>query len=450
MKCLNNISYRGKGSINRTFNHCKQTNEILDDIIKCVFNNNNNNNNNNNDNILTNNNDVVIPLNNPNAKLFHDLKLVNTEAIPLTETIEPLTEPIPFIDNLNANPFATIRPPYNPQQVKRAYNVPTIRPSANKRKVIITIVTAFYNPNVKRNVDAFSARFGLPKCDLSVYNFAGNNFNLDWAIETTLDVEWAFAINPNVKIRVIFAKSDKFTDLFDAIKFANNRFNFSPAIDTDLLSMSWGTDDNVGFKDIQHYFTNPNVCYFAASGDSNNTSYPSVVSNVISVGGTRLALNSNGTRNTEIPWTKAGSGYALSSAKPNYQPILAINRNNARRMIPDVSGVADPETGVIVIASGSTFSVGGTSLSCPIIVGIVSLAIQQRINNDKPNLTSVTNVSSNSIKLQPLLYNISNKKIFHDIVKGKDGIYSATPGFDLASGLGVINGQNLINVIGNV
>ena len=43
-----------------------------------------------------------------------------------------------------------------------------------------------------------------------------------------------------------------------------------------------------------------------------------------------------------------------------------------------------------------------------------------------------------------------NKKIFHDIVKGKDGIYSATPGFDLASGLGVINGQNLINIIGNV
>ena len=40
MKCLNNISYRGKGSINRAFNHCKQTNENLDDIIKCVCNNN--------------------------------------------------------------------------------------------------------------------------------------------------------------------------------------------------------------------------------------------------------------------------------------------------------------------------------------------------------------------------------------------------------------------------
>jgi subtilase family serine protease len=444
MKCLNNISYRGKGSINRTFNHCKQINENLDDIIKCVCNKN--------DNVVDNLNVPTLnaPEDNIDAHLFHtQLKAINIEATPLTEPTS-LTGAMPFIDNLNANPFATIRPPFNPQQVKRAYNVPTIRPSANKRKVIITIVTAFYNPNIKSNVDAFSARFGLPKCDLSVYNFAGNNFNLDCAIETTLDVEWAFAINPNAKIRLILAKSNKFTDLFDAIKFANNRFNFSPPIDTDLLSMSWGADDNIGFKNITHHFTNPNVCYFAASGDSNNTSYPSVVSNVISVGGTRLALNSNGTRNAEIPWTKAGSGYALSSAKPNYQPILAFNINNARRMIPDVSGVADPETGVIVIASGSTFSVGGTSLSCPIIVGIVSLAIQQRINNNKSSLTSVTNVLSNSIKLQPLLYNISNKKIFHDIVKGKDGIYSATPGFDLASGLGVINGQNLINIIGNV
>ena len=81
---------------------------------------------------------------------------------------------------------------------------------------------------------------------------------------------------------------------------------------------------------------------------------------------------------------------------------------------------------------------------------MTSLAIQKRINTNKSILTSVTNILSNSKKLQPLLYNNSNKTMFYDIVTGKDGIYSATRGFDLASGLGTINCQNLINVIGNV
>ena len=437
MKCLNNISYRGKGSINRAFNHCKQTNENLDDIIKCVCNNN----------VIINAPTLNAPtLNNSldkiNAKLFHTLKLV--------DDYEPLIEPFVTIDNINASPHAIITPPYRPQQIKKVYNIPTIIPSINKRQVIITIIGAFHHPNLLSDMEAFSARFGLPKCDLNVYNLAGTNFNNDWALETTLDVQWAFAINPNAKIRVIEAKSNSFGDLFNAVKFANNRFNFSPAINTDVISMSWGIPDDVSFKNITHYFNNTNICYFASSGDSNTTSYPSVVSNVISVGGTKLVLNTNGSRNKEIPWSKGGSGYALSCAKPNYQPILSINTQNNKRIIPDITGVADPATGVLIIYNGSTFAVGGTSLSCPIIAGMTSLAMQKRINTNKSSLTSVTNILSNSKKLQPLLYNNSNKTMFYDIVTGKDGIYSATRGFDLASGLGTINCQNLINVIGNV
>lgn len=439
MKCLNSISYRGKGSINRTFKHCNQINANLDDVIKCVCKNDNKN-------------DIVIPLNNSltniSAKLFHtNLKLVDIEAVPLIDAV-PLIEDLN--DTIKASPFALISPPYKPQQIKKAYNIPIIAPLVNKRQVIITIIIAFHNPYLLSDMAAFSARFGLPNCDLNVYNLAGNSFNLDWATESALDVQWSFAINPNAKIRLIEAKSDKFVDLFDAIKFANNRFNFSPAIDTDIISMSLGAPDSIIFKNIPNYFNNTNVCYFAASGDSNTTSYPSVTTNVISVGGTRLLLNSDGTRNREIPWSKGGSGYSVSCPKPNYQPILPNNINNKRRMIPDVTGIAAPGTGAIIIFNGSAYSIGGTSLSCPIMAGMVSLAIQLRINTNKRNLTSVTNVLSNSIKLQPFLYNNLNKNIFYDIVTGKDGIYSATHGFDLASGLGVINCQRLINKIGNI
>jgi hypothetical protein len=76
---------------------------------------------------------------------------------------------------------------------------------------------------------------------------------------------------------------------------------------------------------------------------------------------------------------------------------------------------------------------------------MLSLAFQQRLNNNKRILTSINN-RPNSI--QPLLYSQLNKNTcFNDIVRGYAGQHKAIPGFDLASGLGSFNCKKMVDYL---
>lgn len=122
--------------------------------------------------------------------------------------------------------------------------------------------------------------------------------------------------------------------------------------------------------------------------------------------------------------------------------------------------VANSSTGVNIVYNGKWNRIGGTSVSCPLLAGIVSLANQQRFNSGKSPLTSVytqtptTNVTPTTIpsaNIQNYLYNTiyTNKQLysscFTDITKLRDGIYSACSGYDIATGLGSPNATNLCN-----
>ena len=309
------------------------------------------------------------------------------------------------------------------------------------RKSIITIIAAFNNPYLSRDVTRFGSYFGLPPCNLKIFNFS-KSFNANWASEVTLDVQWAYAINPYAEIRVIFAASDLWRDLFNAINFANNKRNFSPAIDTDVLSLSLGSKDNGGLARYNNYFNNSNTIYVASTGNTSVVSFPSSSTNVLAIGGTSLRLNSDNSRNNETVWSASGCGYSKSFPKPYYQPSLI---NNNLRSTPEVSCIADPRTGAIIIINGKLYSIGGTSLAAPVYAGMLSLLQQKRLNNRKSTYTSVLN-KTNSI--QPLLYNSSNKTCFFDVTSHSSGGYNAGVGFDIPSGLGVFNLTNVINSLG--
>ena len=361
-----------------------------------------------------------------------DTILQEDDTIPLDENIPMLRSFAPQANIISSGPFS-------PSQIKKAYSITNVSPLNGARKPIITIITAFYNPYLVNDVTAFGRYFGLPPCNLKLYNLARTNtFNSGWAIEVTLDVQWAYAINPNVEIRVIFANSNSWTDIFNAINFSNNKNNFSPAVDTDILSMSFGSTDNGGLSSYNNYFNNTNTLYVASSGDTPSVSFPSSCTNVLSIGGTSLRLNSDNSRNSETVWSSSGVGFSKSFPKPSYQPLL---RNTNLRITPDVSCLADPITGGIVIINGKLYTVGGTSLSAPIYAGMLSLVQQTRLNSKKTTYTSVSN-KSNSI--QPILYSNTNKTCYYDIVSGSSGGYSATTGFDIPSGLGVFNTTSII------
>ena len=331
--------------------------------------------------------------------------------------------------------------PFSPSQIKKAYSINNILPSSGVRKSIITIIAAFNNPYLVRDVSRFGSYFGLPPCNLKIFNFS-RRFNSSWAAEVTLDVQWAYAINPYAEFRVIFAASNNWNDMFRAVNFANNKNNFSPKIDTDVISMSFGTNDNGGLGSYNNYFTNSNTIYVASCGNTSVVSFPSSSTNVLSIGGTSIKLNSDNSRNSETVWSGSGCGYSKSFSKPYYQPSI---RNINLRTTSDVSCIADPKTGAIIIINGRLYSIGGTSLAAPIYAGMFSLLQQKRLNSKKSTYTSVLN-KTNSI--QPLLYNNSNNNCFYDVVSGSSAGYSAGVGFDIPSGLGVFNFANVINSLG--
>lgn len=405
------------GSTTRKFKYCNNNSPSLDITFDCVF------------------NGLYQPIN----QTFDPYHILNEEEIPL-EFIES-EENQPLTDSITPFNKAILRGPFSPSQIRTAYSVPTILPLAGIRRPIVTIISAFNNPYLINDVRTFGRVFGLPTCNLTVYNFS-RRFVTEWAIETTLNVQWVYALNPYAQIRVIQAASNSWQDIFNAINFANNKNNFNPRIDTDLVTMSFGIPDNGGLSSFDRYFTNPNTIYFAASGNSNTISFPSSCSNVIAVGGTTLNLNSDFTRALENTWSKTGCGFSKSFAKQSYQPTIQPNN---QRTTPDVSCVADSTTGCYVILNGRAYSIGGTSLASPVYAGMFSVLTQRRLNNRRSTYTSVLNRSNT---IQPLLYNSNNSNCFFDVINGSSGPYFAEPGFDIPSGLGVLNCNELIIKLG--
>ena len=92
------------------------------------------------------------------------------------------------------------------------------------------------------------------------------------------------------------------------------------------------------------------------------------------------------------------------------------------RTLPDISMDADPNTGANVYVDGTPETVGGTSLSSPLALGV-----WDRIESDH---------NESLLFASPLLYAENGTSAFHDITLGDTGPYPATPDYDLATGIG--------------
>ena len=115
------------------------------------------------------------------------------------------------------------------------------------------------------------------------------------------------------------------------------------------------------------------------------------------------------------------------------------------RAAPDVSFLADPNTGVLVFDSfdagpGGAYEVGGTSLSSPAWAGLFAIADQIRASH---GLTPL----SGSTQTLPTLYQMATNSTaytndFHDVTTGNNNNasnsagFAAGPGYDLVTGLG--------------
>jgi subtilase family serine protease len=330
---------------------------------------------------------------------------------------------------------------YTPAQIRQAYGF--AQQTGTGKGQTIAIVDAFDDPKITSDLDTFSKTFGLPQTKAGTFTFsvayAGGTKpapDANWAVEISLDVEWAHAIAPNANILLVEANTNSFVDMYAAVDYAVGQ-------GAKVVSMSWGASDGSGDGDAANdkHFNIPGVTFLAATGDGGGSViYPAASPYVVSVGGTTLTLDGQNNRSAETAWSSGGGGVSSIEAEPGYQTSFHLGLTG--RGTPDVAYDADLNTGVRVydtygFRKGSWLVVGGTSVGTPQWAALVALA----------NAGRTTPLTSTDLTTSPIYTaatgstNYSNN--YFDVTTGSNG-YPAGTGYDLATGLGSPKANNLV------
>jgi subtilase family serine protease len=312
-----------------------------------------------------------------------------------------------------------------PAEVKGAYNLP-----AAGGKGTIAIIDAYDAPTIEGDLGVFSQAFGLPACTTKNGCFEKHKMaasvaaDSGWALEASLDVEWAHAIAPQAKILLVEAQTPSGANLLAAVDYAAARK------DVVAVSMSWGGEEFADEISLDsHFMSKYGAAFFASSGDDGaGASWPAASPNVIGVGGTKLAFSKAGNFGAETAWTGSGGGVSAYETEPDYQAAFQIPRAQSKRAIPDVSYAADPQSGFPIYKTTGTskknwYVVGGTSAGAPQWAAIRALG--------------------GSVSLSRLYSDKSaedNLKYFRDITSGANGdctyYCTARKRYDYVTGLG--------------
>lgn len=325
---------------------------------------------------------------------------------------------------------------YIPSQIKTAYGINQLTATGSGQT--IAIVDAYGSPTITNDLAVFCQQFGLPAANLTIaYPGGKTTTNSGWALETSLDVEWAHAIAPDAKILLVAAKSASISDLITAIDYATSQ-------GAQVVSNSWGGNEFSSEASYESHFQHTGVVYMASSGDNGaGVEWPAASPNVLAVGGTTLNLGSNSNYLSETGWSGSGGGLSAYMSMPSYQSNWA-SIIGPHRGVPDVALDADPNTGVAVYDStkyygqSGWFQVGGTSFSAPTWAAMIVLADQGR-TSPLTGINAITDIYNFAGTSGSAGY-LTN---FHDITQGSNG-YSAQAGYDLVTGIGSLQANNLI------
>ncbi len=345
---------------------------------------------------------------------------------------------------------------FTPKEVAQAYDFPTAT-GKGETVALIELGGGFRYSDLHKYWESLS--YGDVRCTAVSVQGATNapNGSPDSADgEVVLDIEVAGGVAPGIKIGVYFTPN---TDqgFLGAINAAIHDRVRKPSV----ISISWGSAEpnwnpqsltafNQAFQDAA--LLGITVC--AAAGDNGSSDgsedgspsvdFPASSPYVLACGGTRLIVS--GTRiDSETVWNDSsgesatGGGISSYFPVPSYQSTVMLPANASGssfrgRGVPDVAGVADPNTGYYTLVDGSWGVVGGTSAVAPLWAGLIAVLNEQL---GKP-----------VGYLHPVLYStVFGHKALHDITEGNNGSYSATRGWDACTGLGSPNGQLILKAL---
>jgi len=322
---------------------------------------------------------------------------------------------------------------YSPAQMRHAYGFDQI--SGDGSGQTIAIIDAYGSSTIQSDLNIFSDAYGLPRTTVKIYYPQGIVRKPDsgWALETSLDVEWAHAIAPGATIALVVAKSASFSSLLGAVDYA-------VGLGAKQVSMSWGGSEFSSESSYDYHFNRPGITFLASSGDSGaGVIWPAASAYVVSVGGTSLYLDGSAHVTSETAWSGSGGGVSAYEIRPTYQNAW---QPNSRRGVPDVSYNADPYTGVSVYignynGSSGWLTVGGTSAGAPQWAALSALA--------NANRTGSLNYTDG------VLYSLAGSNYsayYRDVTIGNNGLYNAGARYDFVTGLGSpISGQLIPGLI---
>jgi kumamolisin len=345
---------------------------------------------------------------------------------------------------------------YTPRQLAKIYNFPSAT-GKDQAIAVIELGGGYRNSDLQKYWTGLGLKnvfVGAVSVDGAQNAPSGDPNGADG--EVVLDIEVAGGIAPEARIAVYFAPN---TDqgFLNAINAAIHDTVRKPSV----ISISWGSAEsqwtaqaldafNAAFQDAA--LLGITVC--AAAGDDgssdgvsdggNHVDFPASSPWVLSCGGTRL-LAAGGTIQNETVWNDGtnggatGGGVSAHFSQPAYQSHLHIPKprgtaNTSGRGVPDVAGVADPETGYAVLIDGQETVIGGTSAVAPLWAGLVALCNEQ--------------LGHNLGWFHPTLYGtLARDRTMNDITSGTNGAYNAGIGWDCCTGLGTPNGKAILNAL---
>jgi subtilase family serine protease len=287
--------------------------------------------------------------------------------------------------------------------------------------------------------------------------------------EVALDIELAIAMAPKLSRVIVYEKSSADSSLLNQIATDN----LAKQVSSSWLVGSWSSSTATNYDDILKLMATHGQSYFQASGDADaytgtqpldsgttvlvDSPYATIV------GGTTLTMNGYGASwSAETVWNynldgnpNEGSGGGISTYYhiPYWQTNVSMANNHGsttKRNIPDVALTADNV--FVCYANGDTsglYYFMGTSCAAPLWAGFCALVNQQSTAANPTNFVGFLNPALYAIGTNASQYS----SCFHDITTGNNigshtaGLYYATNGYDLCTGLGTPAGTNLINLL---
>lgn len=357
-----------------------------------------------------------------------------------------------------------------PAQLLKAYNATPLVEQGHTGAGQTVVVFAF-DGFLQEDMDLFADSFGLRRFTPEIIGGMPKNRGG----EASMDLQVVHAIAPDAKLVLVNARSTtdnegggafvKLARLMDSVdeRFPGAVWSFSIGWGCDRLftatdlapvrsalrnAMSHGTTAFNATGDLAGLECKGGQRWSAPpSPDDIGVDAVASMPEMVAVGGTKLSTDAEGTWLDEqawynIPLTQGTAGGASTLfERPVWQTVGLGSELPDRRLMPDVSAVSDPFTGVRIVFDQQESVGGGTSQAAPIWAGLAALMNQDLAARGTEPLGD----------LNPLLYRAAKAAAapgFRDINFGGNAVdISGTVGYDMVTGLGSPNVANLVRAI---